>query len=113
MRPWSPSLSLSSHRTISDHPPQWGFTGISTFAHLPHVRCLTTPYEPFDIGIIGAPFDTAVSYRPGILFPQGNLPCFRSIFSCICVPISHLQLQVTSSHVYLSYITPSTVQNTL
>jgi hypothetical protein len=41
---------------------------VSTFAHLKHVRCLTTPYEPFDIGIIGAPFDTAVSYRPGMLF---------------------------------------------
>ncbi len=27
-----------------------------------------TPYEPFDIGIIGAPFDTAVSYRPGARF---------------------------------------------
>jgi hypothetical protein len=63
---------------------------VSTFAHLKHVRCLTTPYEPFDIGIIGAPFDTAVSYRPGMLFPRGNLrfqSCFRSIFSCICVPI--------------------------
>ncbi|KIW98660.1 agmatinase [Cladophialophora bantiana CBS 173.52] len=46
----------------------WGFSGIATFAHLRHVKCLTTPYEPFDIGIIGAPFDTAVSYRPGARF---------------------------------------------
>ncbi|RMZ90735.1 hypothetical protein DV736_g2032, partial [Chaetothyriales sp. CBS 134916] len=46
----------------------WSFTGISTFAHLRHVKCLTAPYEPFDIGIIGAPFDTAVSYRPGARF---------------------------------------------
>ncbi|KIW14551.1 agmatinase [Exophiala spinifera] len=46
----------------------WSFSGISTFAHLKHVKCLTTPYEPFDIGIIGAPFDTAVSYRPGARF---------------------------------------------
>ncbi|KAK5050602.1 hypothetical protein LTR84_003884 [Exophiala bonariae] len=46
----------------------WGFSGISTFAHLKHVKCLTTPYEPFDIGILGAPFDTAVSYRPGARF---------------------------------------------
>ncbi|EMR67311.1 hypothetical protein MGN70_011547 [Eutypa lata] len=46
----------------------WGFTGISTFAHLKHVRCLTTPSELFDIAIIGAPFDTAVSYRPGARF---------------------------------------------
>jgi len=43
----------------------WGFSGISTFAHLPHVKCLTQPETAYDIGIIGAPFDTAVSYRPG------------------------------------------------
>ncbi|KAF2745423.1 Arginase/deacetylase [Sporormia fimetaria CBS 119925] len=45
----------------------WAFSGISRFAHLPHVHCLTRP-ESFDIGIIGAPFDTAVSYRPGARF---------------------------------------------
>jgi hypothetical protein len=44
---------------------QWGFTGIGSFAHLKYVKCLTTPSEQFDIAIIGAPFDTAVSYRPG------------------------------------------------
>ncbi|KAH8166595.1 hypothetical protein CIB48_g1661 [Xylaria polymorpha] len=43
----------------------WAFSGISTFAHLKHVKCLTRPNELFDIAIIGAPFDTAVSYRPG------------------------------------------------
>ncbi|KAI4748448.1 Arginase/deacetylase [Aureobasidium sp. EXF-12298] len=46
----------------------FGFGGISTFAHLPHHKCLTNPQTPFDIGIIGAPFDTAVSYRPGARF---------------------------------------------
>ncbi|KAL2354121.1 arginase family-domain-containing protein [Cryomyces antarcticus] len=46
----------------------WGFSGISTFAHLPHVRCLSHPETAYDIGIIGAPFDTAVSYRPGARF---------------------------------------------
>ncbi|KAB2569564.1 Guanidinobutyrase [Lasiodiplodia theobromae] len=43
----------------------WAFSGISTFGHVPHVKCLTHPEESFDIGIIGVPFDTAVSYRPG------------------------------------------------
>lgn len=47
---------------------EWGFSGISTFAHLKYVKCLTTPSEAFDIAIIGAPFDTAVSYRPGARF---------------------------------------------
>ncbi|KAI2630651.1 Arginase/deacetylase [Hypoxylon sp. NC1633] len=43
---------------------EYGFSGISTFAHLEYHKCLTTPSELFDIAIIGAPFDTAVSYRP-------------------------------------------------
>ncbi|KAI1742191.1 agmatinase [Xylaria scruposa] len=46
----------------------WAFSGISTFAHLKHVKCLTRPNELYDIAIIGAPFDTAVSYRPGARF---------------------------------------------
>jgi len=40
----------------------WSFSGISTFAHLKHVKCLTNPTEQFDIAIIGAPFDTAVRW---------------------------------------------------
>ncbi|KAF5974007.1 agmatinase [Fusarium coicis] len=47
---------------------EWPFAGINTFAHLNHVKCLTEPTEPFDIAIVGAPFDTAVSYRPGARF---------------------------------------------
>ncbi|KAL2106441.1 hypothetical protein VUR80DRAFT_6707 [Thermomyces stellatus] len=47
---------------------EWKFNGIGSFAHLRHVKCLTTPSELYDIGIIGAPFDTAVSYRPGARF---------------------------------------------
>ncbi|KAH8769773.1 arginase family-domain-containing protein [Hyaloscypha finlandica] len=47
---------------------EWGFSGVNSFAHLEHVKCLTKPDTPFDIGIIGVPFDTAVSYRPGARF---------------------------------------------
>ncbi|KAK1523292.1 arginase [Colletotrichum paranaense] len=50
------------------HDVDLGFTGIGSFAHLKHVKCLTTPSELYDIAIIGAPFDTAVSYRPGARF---------------------------------------------
>ncbi|KAJ6263154.1 Guanidinobutyrase [Drechslerella dactyloides] len=46
----------------------WAFSGISTFAHLPHTRCLVDLDQKYDIAIIGAPFDTAVSYRPGARF---------------------------------------------
>ncbi|KAI6382894.1 hypothetical protein MCOR25_000409 [Pyricularia grisea] len=47
---------------------EWPFVGIGSFAHLKYVKCLTTPSEDFDIAIVGAPFDTAVSYRPGARF---------------------------------------------
>ncbi|KXN84929.1 Putative agmatinase 1 [Leucoagaricus sp. SymC.cos] len=49
------------------------FAGITTFAGLPWVKCLTQNSEElFDIAIIGAPFDTGTSYRPGARFgPSG------------------------------------------
>ncbi|CAG7936200.1 unnamed protein product [Penicillium olsonii] len=47
---------------------QWGFSGISTFAHLNHTKCLVAPDEAFDIAVLGVPFDTATSYRPGARF---------------------------------------------
>ncbi|KAH8812249.1 arginase family-domain-containing protein [Xylogone sp. PMI_703] len=47
---------------------EWGFGGINTFAHLKHVKCLTDPTARYDIALIGAPFDTSVSYRPGARF---------------------------------------------
>ena len=37
------------------------FTGIRTFARLPHVRTL----EDVDVAVIGSPFDTGVSFRAG------------------------------------------------
>ena len=66
-RPTAQTL-LSPLHLLTCNIGQWAFSGISTFAHLPHVRCLTAPDEKFDIAVIGAPFDTAVSYRPGARF---------------------------------------------
>lgn len=45
-----------------------GFAGIVTFAHFETCRALLEPEKKFDIGIIGVPFDTATSYRPGARF---------------------------------------------
>ncbi|KAB8204622.1 Arginase family protein [Aspergillus parasiticus SU-1] len=47
---------------------EWTFSGIASFAHLKPVKCLIEPDERYDIAVIGAPFDTAVSYRPGARF---------------------------------------------
>jgi agmatinase len=44
------------------------FTGVNSFAHLPHERCLDDPAISYDIALLGIPFDSAVSYRPGARF---------------------------------------------
>ncbi|KAF9002945.1 Arginase/deacetylase [Cyathus striatus] len=45
-----------------------GYTGPLSFSHLPYTRCLEDASKPFDIGLIGFPFDTTTSYRPGARF---------------------------------------------
>lgn len=51
------------------------YAGIQTFAHLGHVSCFDPANfasEQFDIALVGAPFDTAVTYRSGARFgPAG------------------------------------------
>src|SRR5271154_1084301 len=46
-----------------------------TFAHLPWHRCLAPSHaetNPLDIAILGFPYDTSTSYRPGARFgPRG------------------------------------------
>jgi agmatinase len=44
-----------------------------TFAHLPWERCLADTHStPLDIAILGFPYDTSTSYRPGARFgPRG------------------------------------------
>lgn len=49
---------------------EWPFSGLPSFAKLPFYRCLVENPE-FDIALLGVPFDTAVSFRPGARFgPQ-------------------------------------------
>jgi hypothetical protein len=47
--------------------PDLSFSGITTFAHLPHERCLDNIDSKLDVAILGVPYDNAVSYRPGKL----------------------------------------------
>ncbi|KAL9065096.1 MAG: hypothetical protein Q9161_008443 [Pseudevernia consocians] len=49
------------------------FSGLMTFANLPYANCFTaSDMEAYDIAILGAPFDTAVTARPGARFgPTG------------------------------------------
>ena|ERR1700728_2423635 len=92
---------------------QWGFSGISTFAHLPHVKCLTAQDVEFDIGIIGVPFDTAVSYRPGELYV---LFMFRSLSVAVesgTLALEKMWVEIllpVKSHIRASHRTFSTFQ---
>ncbi|TID14824.1 hypothetical protein CANINC_004495 [Pichia inconspicua] len=48
------------------------FSGIVTFAHLPYEQCFSDLAKNLDIAIVGAPFDSGVSYTPGARFgPNG------------------------------------------
>ncbi|KAF9469761.1 Arginase/deacetylase [Collybia nuda] len=44
------------------------FSGPLSFAHLSYSRCLEDEEANFDIAILGMPFDTGVTYRPGARF---------------------------------------------
>ena len=69
LRKWDQEVGIPvpNHlfRTHTHTPFQFTFSGIASFAHLKPVKCLIEPDERYDIAVIGAPFDTAVSYRPG------------------------------------------------
>ncbi|KAI0729345.1 Arginase/deacetylase [Fomitopsis betulina] len=47
--------------------------GLTTFAAAPPLRCFGVDSEtPYDVAVLGAPFDTSTSYRPGARFgPNG------------------------------------------
>ncbi|KAK3941063.1 arginase family protein [Diplogelasinospora grovesii] len=51
------------------------FRGLTTFGNLPYVNCFIdaeAETKPYDIAILGAPFDTSVTGRPGARFgPHG------------------------------------------
>ena len=46
------------------------FSGPLSFSHVEYKRCLDdlTLETPFDIAVLGMPFDTGVTYRPGARF---------------------------------------------
>jgi agmatinase len=55
------------------------YNGLSTYANLPYVHCLAnstlsaSDVEKYDIAILGAPFDTGVTARPGARFGPGGI----------------------------------------
>ncbi|EGN99986.1 hypothetical protein SERLA73DRAFT_106914 [Serpula lacrymans var. lacrymans S7.3] len=55
---------LSKYGKQIDQP----FSGPLAFSHLPYTRCLEDESAAFDIALLGMPFDTGTSYRPGARF---------------------------------------------
>ncbi|KAL5002885.1 arginase family-domain-containing protein, partial [Aspergillus recurvatus] len=52
------------------------FSGLTTFAHIPYVNCFVdsdAESTPYDIAILGAPFDTGVTARPGARYGPGGI----------------------------------------
>ncbi|KAH6657376.1 arginase [Truncatella angustata] len=51
------------------------FSGLKTYANLPYLNCLSDEEandKPYDIAVLGAPFDTGVTARPGARYgPTG------------------------------------------
>ncbi|KAE9409137.1 arginase deacetylase [Gymnopus androsaceus JB14] len=55
---------LEKYGNQIDYP----FSGPLAFSHLPYTKCLEHEETDFDIALLGMPFDTAVTYRPGARF---------------------------------------------
>ncbi|KAL4806208.1 arginase family-domain-containing protein [Aspergillus unguis] len=52
------------------------FNGLTTFGHIPYANCFVdseAESTPYDIAILGAPFDTGVTGRPGARYGPGGI----------------------------------------
>ncbi len=59
-----------THYRPADASVQPRYSGVRTFARLPHVALVAegTPPAPLDAAVLGAPFDTGTSFRSGARF---------------------------------------------
>ncbi|KAL0954311.1 hypothetical protein HGRIS_003310 [Hohenbuehelia grisea] len=74
IEPPNASINVSDEPWSSKYGDQHdlSWTGLLTFSHLPYTRCLEDATKRFDFAVIGFPFDTTTSYRPGARFgPAG------------------------------------------
>ncbi|KAL4753088.1 hypothetical protein BDW72DRAFT_169829 [Aspergillus terricola var. indicus] len=67
---------LGQHEKNIDIVSGSQFSGLTTFAHIPYVNCFVdseAESTPYDIAILGAPFDTGVTARPGARYGPGGI----------------------------------------
>jgi agmatinase len=70
------SLSLDNTKDKIDIVTGSQFNGLRTFANLPYVNCFSDAEaegKKYDIAIMGAPFDTSVTARPGARYGPGGI----------------------------------------
>ncbi|KAA8647772.1 agmatinase [Aspergillus tanneri] len=71
----SDQLPLAGHDPV-DISTGSQFSGLTTFAHIPYVNCFVDEQaesQAYDIAILGAPFDTSVTGRPGARYGPGGI----------------------------------------
>lgn len=71
------------------HTADLSFSGVNSYAHLPHKKCLDDPSIAYDIALLGIPFDSAVSYRPGARFGPHALRAGVFSYGEVC---AHVQV---------------------
>ncbi|KAL4991917.1 arginase family-domain-containing protein [Aspergillus falconensis] len=72
----SDQFILGQHEENIDIVSGSQFSGLTTFAHIPYVNCFVdseAESTPYDIAILGAPFDTGVTARPGARYGPGGI----------------------------------------
>ncbi|KAL4817181.1 hypothetical protein BDW67DRAFT_184248 [Aspergillus spinulosporus] len=72
----SDQFILGQHEKNIDIVSGSQFSGLTTFAHIPYVNCFIdseAESTPYDIAILGAPFDTGVTARPGARYGPGGI----------------------------------------
>ncbi|KIJ65052.1 hypothetical protein HYDPIDRAFT_27783 [Hydnomerulius pinastri MD-312] len=120
--------SPSAEPWATKYGPQYdlGYSGPLSFSHLPYTRCLDDTSETFDIAILGMPFDTATSYRPGARFGpyairsgsrrqgathayalnwQTNPYSFAKVLDCGDVPVSAYDNALAVDQMETAYMT--------
>ncbi|KAL6230288.1 hypothetical protein BDW75DRAFT_223160 [Aspergillus navahoensis] len=72
----SDQFILGQHEKNVDIVSGSQFSGLTTFARIPYVNCFVdseAESTPYDIAILGAPFDTGVTARPGARYGPGGI----------------------------------------
>ncbi|KAF2673057.1 arginase family protein [Microthyrium microscopicum] len=85
-------LSQPEQHAYDDFTEDIPYEGIAYFAHLNGTNCFSPASDgEFDIGIVGAPFDLGVTYRPGARFgPAGTRMGSRRLSPSMAYSMDHI-----------------------